>query len=192
MDIKIYTDGSALQTRLIGANSYDIYLNDEKIYNSTESRYFTTGNRMELLGVINSLEYISTTIYKDNNITVYTDSQYCLLGLTRMLADIPVTFSINKDLWKRLLNVVKLLPNLRCKWVKGHHIDKFNNSIDSTVTSFSEILRKEFRKMNYNDKVISDYQLFKQEETPEVVSKILKLYKLDKNKLESNVKIINS
>jgi ribonuclease HI len=191
MDIAIYTDGSALQTRLIGANAYDIYMGDEKIHSYSESRYFTTGNRMELLGVINSLEYISNTPFNSKNITVYTDSQYCLLGLTRMLADIPVTFSINKDLWKRLLDVVKLLPNLRCKWVKGHDNNIFNNNVDLAVTNESKKLHNEYKKTIYNSKMVCDYQLFIKEEKPDVVSKVLKLYKLDKNKLELNVRIIN-
>ena len=110
--IKIYTDGSCLENPGNGGWAAIINNNgDIKKINGSEKN--TTNNRMELMAPINALKSISS----DNEINVYTDSQYVKLGITEWIntwvknnwqtskkEDVK-----NKDLWLELYDLNKLL-----------------------------------------------------------------------------------
>ncbi|MEZ5740189.1 MAG: ribonuclease HI [Burkholderiaceae bacterium] len=83
----------------------------------------TTNNRMELLAVIRALEAID----KPLPLTIYTDSQYVMKGITEWLAGWrargwltaarkPVK---NVDLWQALSEQVDRF-DVRWQWVRGH------------------------------------------------------------------------
>jgi ribonuclease HI len=73
--IEIYTDGSCHTQRKVGAWAAIIFIDDEKIVlQDTVSE--TTHNRMELIAVIKSIEYILKEIPDNKQIKIYTDSQY--------------------------------------------------------------------------------------------------------------------
>jgi ribonuclease HI len=83
----------------------------------------TTNNRMELLAVIRALEAID----KPLPLTIYTDSQYVMKGITEWLAGWrargwltaarkPVK---NVDLWQALSEQVDRFE-VRWQWVRGH------------------------------------------------------------------------
>jgi ribonuclease HI len=80
--IKIYTDGSCHSQLLIGAWAAILFIADKKIIlKAVETG--TTHNRMELLGVINAVDYLAEKKLTDNLIQVYSDSQYVVNLLIR-------------------------------------------------------------------------------------------------------------
>lgn len=73
--IKIYTDGSCNPQQKVGAWAALIFIDDKKIVlQDTVSE--TTHNRMELIAVIKSIEYVLKEIPGNKQIKIYTDSQY--------------------------------------------------------------------------------------------------------------------
>ncbi|XBC43023.1 MAG: ribonuclease HI [Buchnera aphidicola (Kaburagia rhusicola ensigallis)] len=131
--IKIFSDGSCLGNPGPGGCSSIIKCkNHKKIISS--GFYFTTNNRMELMGVIIALEKIR----KPCNIEITVDSQYVKKGILlwiknwkrnnwKTTKNKPVK---NIDLWSRL-NTISNLHHMNWHWIKGHsgHIEneKCNN-----------------------------------------------------------------
>jgi ribonuclease HI len=73
--IEIYTDGSCNPKANIGGWAAILFLNDEKVELKGISEN-TTHNRMELLAVINAIEYVRENGMEKESVLVYTDSQY--------------------------------------------------------------------------------------------------------------------
>ena len=130
--IKIYTDGSCLDNPGNGGWAAIIDNNgDIKKINGSEKN--TTNNRMELMAPINALKSISS----DNEINVYTDSQYVKLGITEWINTwVKNNWQTskkenvkNKDLWIELYNLNKSL-NVKWNWVKAHAGDPLNEEVD--------------------------------------------------------------
>ena len=130
--MKIYTDGSCLENPGNGGWAAIIDNNgDIKKINGSEKN--TTNNRMELMAPINALKSISS----DNEINVYTDSQYVKLGITEWINTwVKNNWQTskkenvkNKDLWIELYNLNKSL-NVKWNWVKAHAGDPLNEEVD--------------------------------------------------------------
>ena len=118
--IKIYTDGSCLENPGNGGWAAIINNNgDIKKINGSEKN--TTNNRMELKAPINALKNINS----NEEINIYTDSQYVKLGITEWIN----TWVKNKDLWIELYNLNKSL-NVKWNWVKAHAGDPLNEEVD--------------------------------------------------------------
>lgn len=94
----------------------------------------TTNNRMEMTAVIEALN----TLNEACDISLYTDSQYVLRGMTEWLAGWkakgwktasrkPVK---NADLWQQLDSACAR-HEIRWHWVKGHNGDPGNERADS-------------------------------------------------------------
>ena len=94
----------------------------------------TTNNRMELMATISALKEISS----NEDIEIYTDSQYVKLGITEWInnwlknnwqtskkEDVK-----NKDLWLELYNLDKSF-NVKWNWVKAHAGNPLNEEVDS-------------------------------------------------------------
>ena len=130
--IKIYTDGSCLSNPGDGGWAAIISINGE-IKEISGSEKNTTNNRMELMAPINALKSISS----DNEINVYTDSQYVKLGITEWINNwVKNNWQTskkenvkNKDLWIELYNLNKSL-NVKWNWVKAHAGDPLNEEVD--------------------------------------------------------------
>lgn len=101
----------------------------------------TTNNRMEIMGVLKAIEYALE--YKAEEITVYSDSQYVVKGLTQwslawgrnnwMKKDGWEWVAVkNADLWKEL---VKHRDKVKLIWVRGHNGNEFNEVADQLVKS---------------------------------------------------------
>ena len=83
----------------------------------------TTNNRMELLAVISGLEAIS----KPSKVTVVTDSQYVVKGMTEWIGNwIAKNWRTsgkklvkNIELWQRLLEISKK-HKVSWEWIEGH------------------------------------------------------------------------
>ena len=130
--IKIYTDGSCLQNP--GNGGWAAIINsDGGVKKISGNEKNTTNNRMELMATISALKEISS----NEDIEIYTDSQYVKLGITEWInnwlknnwqtskkEDVK-----NKDLWLELYNLDKSL-NVKWNWVKAHAGNPLNEEVD--------------------------------------------------------------
>ena len=131
--IKIYTDGSCLKNP--GDGGWAAIINAEgEIKKISGSEKDTTNNRMELLAPINALKEMKP----NDQIEIYTDSQYVKLGITEWINTWVVNNwktskkedVKNKDLWVELYNLNKSL-NVKWNWIKAHAGDPINEEVDS-------------------------------------------------------------
>ncbi len=94
----------------------------------------TTNNRMELTAALEALRQLT----RPCKVTVTTDSQYLVKGMTEWLASWqrknwinskkePV---LNRDLWEALVDAVKL-HDVSWKWVRGHNGHAENERCDT-------------------------------------------------------------
>ena len=98
----------------------------------------TTNNRMEMLAVIKSLEFINSNF----KITIYTDSTYVKDGITSWIHNWKVNNwknsqkkdVKNKDLWQKLDTLSQNL-DINWQWVKGHSGNIENTIADELATS---------------------------------------------------------
>lgn len=140
--INIYTDGSYNQNKNLGACA-SILLIDQEIKTLSKIVADSTHNRMELLAVIEALNYILIKGIRFELINVYSDSQYVinlserkyLLKERNFLTKkgLPIR---NVDLVKSLIKVIDYYPIKLIK-VKAHQkkdeVINFNREIDKLV-----------------------------------------------------------
>lgn len=120
--VVVYTDGACSGNPGPGGwGSVMMYRGHRKEISGGEKE--TTNNRMEMMAVIATLEYLS----RPCNIILHTDSTYVMKGMTEWLAQWksrgwktaakkPVK---NVDLWKRMDEAITR-HDVQWKWVKGH------------------------------------------------------------------------
>lgn len=105
----------------------------------------TTNNRMELTAVIRGLDCVPDGA----SVTVTTDSEYCVKGLTewmdgwkrrgwRKSDKSPV---MNRELWE-LLDAHRSRVTIRAKWIRGHNQHPENERCDRlAVAAIDEVRR---------------------------------------------------
>tara|TARA_B100000900_G_scaffold33477_1_gene25212 strand:+ start:25 stop:450 length:426 start_codon:yes stop_codon:yes gene_type:complete len=130
--IEIHTDGSCLENPGNGGWAAIINTNGniKKISGSEKN---TTNNRMELMATINALKNIRS----DEEIIIYTDSQYVKLGITEWINSwVKNNWKTskkeevkNKDLWTELYNLNKTL-DIKWIWIKAHAGNPLNEEVD--------------------------------------------------------------
>lgn len=126
--IQIFTDGSCLGNP--GPGGYSAILR----YKSKEKHisagyYFTTNNRMELMGAIIGLESLNERCI----VNITTDSKYVLSGITQWCKSWEKngwkTKKLNKvkniDLWNRLYKIFNQ-HQVSWNWIKGHSKHNIN------------------------------------------------------------------
>ena len=139
--IKIYTDGSCLNNP--GNGGWAAIINDNEIIKKISgSVKDTTNNKMELMGPIMALQEID----KNNEIEIYTDSQYVRLGITEWIhkwiknnwqtsKKEPVK---NKELWMQLYELTKSYK-IKWIWVKAHAGNALNEEVDLLAKKAAEL-----------------------------------------------------
>lgn len=141
MNIKIYTDGGCTGNPGPGGWGSVILVEDREIKLSGGLSN-TTNNQMELTAVIKALEYIGKEFSFNDELSIYTDSQYVKNGITswiinwekngwRTASKKPVK---NKELWIALRTLTNM-AKIQWFWVKGHSGDKYNEMCDKLVES---------------------------------------------------------
>ncbi len=134
--ITVYTDGSALNNPGPGGYGAIIQLNGET-HEYSQGYKHTTNNRMEMMAVITALENLKD--HAGDAITIHSDSQYTLNGITKGWAKNwrkkgwkkgDGKPALNPDLWGIMLDLVGQFPKLGFKWVKGHAGDPLNERAD--------------------------------------------------------------
>ena len=138
--IKIYTDGSCLNNPGVGGWAAIININGEikKISGSVKD---TTNNKMELMAPIKALQEIKG----NEQIEIYTDSQYVRLGITDWVHkwiknnwQTSKKESVkNKELWVQLYELNNLC-DVKWIWVKAHAGNVLNEEVDSLAKQAAE------------------------------------------------------
>ena len=138
--IKIYTDGSCLNNP--GNGGWAAIINtDGEIKKISGSVKDTTNNKMELMATIKALQEIK----KNEQIEIYTDSQYVRLGITYWVhkwiknnwqtsKKEPVK---NKNLWVQLYELNNLY-DIKWIWVKAHAGNLLNEEVDLLAKQAAE------------------------------------------------------
>lgn len=139
--IKIYTDGSCLNNP--GNGGWAAIINqDNKVKKISGSVKDTTNNKMELMAPIMALQEID----KNQQIEIYTDSQYVRLGITDWIhkwiknnwqtsKKEPVK---NKELWIQLYKLTKSYE-IKWIWVKAHAGNTLNEEVDLLAKKAAEL-----------------------------------------------------
>ena len=139
--IKIYTDGSCLNNP--GNGGWAAIINqDNKVKKISGSVKDTTNNKMELMAPIMALQKID----KNQQIEIYTDSQYVRLGITDWIhkwtknnwqtsKKEPVK---NKELWIQLYELTKSYE-IKWIWVKAHAGNTLNEEVDLLAKNAAEL-----------------------------------------------------
>jgi|TARA_B110000285_G_scaffold50735_1_gene57669 ribonuclease HI len=139
--IKIYTDGSCLNNP--GNGGWAAIINqDNKVKKISGSVKDTTNNKMELMAPIMALQKID----KNQQIEIYTDSQYVRLGITDWIhkwiknnwqtsKKEPVK---NKELWIQLYELTKSYE-IKWIWVKAHAGNTLNEEVDLLAKKAAEL-----------------------------------------------------
>lgn len=108
----------------------------------------TTNQRMELLAAIKALE----ECFDGNPITIYSDSQYLVLGATDWIWswarngwNTQKGFSVkNQDLWMQIFDACA--GPIFFKWVRGHSGDEMNEKADALAQSATGLPSAEIKK----------------------------------------------
>jgi ribonuclease HI len=138
--IKIYTDGSCLNNPGNGGWAAIINTNGDvkKISGSVKD---TTNNKMELTAPIKALQEING----NEQIEIYTDSQYVRLGITDWVHkwiknnwQTSKKESVkNKELWVQLYELNNLC-DVKWIWVKAHAGNVLNEEVDLLAKQAAE------------------------------------------------------
>ncbi len=138
LKINIYTDGSCINNPGPGGCASILkFLNKEIILNA--GYYYTTNNRMELMAVILSFNFIFYYINIEYFINIFTDSSYLYNGINNWIffwkknnwKNNNNKFIKNIDLWIILYKKISLLKN-KIKWflIKSHNGNFYNEKCD--------------------------------------------------------------
>ena len=145
----IYTDGACSGNPGPGGWGTVIYFADGTRYELGGRDAQTTNNRMEMLAAIEGLKYLLDS-QQTAAVSLYTDSQYVLKGITEWIAGWkkrgwknaakkPV---LNRDLWEEM-DALQISVNQRLErpltwvYVRGHTGDEGNERCDTIARAFS-------------------------------------------------------
>lgn len=142
-EVVIFTDGSARGNPGSGGFGAIVIFGD-KVAELGGREVHTTNNRMELMGAISALEYLSKK--EANNIMLYADSTYIVLGVTEWAArwqkngwkTAAKKRVENQDLWERLLSAAHG-KEIQWKRIDGHKGVAGNERCDEIATAFADL-----------------------------------------------------
>lgn len=144
-EITIFTDGSSMGNP--GPGGWAAIVADKADKTVTElggHNPKTTNNRMEMIAAIEAINFLSKKDLSEAEITVFTDSQYLINGITKWVFGWEergwVTANkktvLNKDLWQLLSAKVRDLE-IEWKYVEGHSGIAGNERVDMIATEFA-------------------------------------------------------
>lgn len=136
--VMIFSDGACEGNPGKGGYGSIIKFPDGSIKQFCEGFFHTTNNRMELMGVIIPLRFLSNNTDEKLDIIITTDSQYVANAFNKnwlknwkkkgwRKADGEKV--LNQDLWKEIDDLCKK-HNVSFKWVRGHNSHPENEECD--------------------------------------------------------------
>lgn len=148
MKMRIYTDGACSGNPGPGGWAAVILLDEDKQEISGYEDN-TTNNRMELVAVVESLR-LALSI-SSQKIDIYSDSAYVVNAVRHQWVKkwarngwktVNKSDVKNKDLWIKLLALLKLSPDINLVKVAGHSGNKYNDIVDNLAKREIEVRRK--------------------------------------------------
>lgn len=132
--LNIHTDGSCIRNPGPGGWAFVVEEPHYTTRSGPSPEGTTTNNRMELLAVINAMEFAVSECDDDRNINIYTDSQYVRNGVTKWMnawerngwVKRDLKSVKNADLWKRIHGMMQ--PNIQVLWERGHDPNNVHNA----------------------------------------------------------------
>lgn len=143
--IIVYSDGACSGNPGTGGWGSILIFGDKVIELGGGDRQ-TTNNKMELMGVISSLQYLlQMSLPKSTPVCVYTDSVYVIRGITQWVygwsrrgwKTAEGQAVANQDHWQELMSLVKNFK-LEFKYVAGHKGIAGNERCDEIAVAFSK------------------------------------------------------
>lgn len=141
--LDIFTDGGFSRKQgNVGSWAFVIIHNDKIIHQDSGTVQNTTSQQMEMNAIRKALKYVAEQTFPNFHnvtITLTSDSQYCVKGLTEWWPDWkrrgwrtsggePVK---NLNIWKALLPLAhETFKSVEFKWVRGHNGNYYNEIAD--------------------------------------------------------------
>ena len=123
-DAVVYTDGSCSFKNGTGGWAF-ILMTEEETFEASGAEADTTLGRMELMGPLMALEYL-TEIEANGYVLIVSDSQYVVEGFN----DKRRARNKHKDLWNRMEELAEPFYYVLFEHVKGHSGDFWNERAD--------------------------------------------------------------
>jgi ribonuclease HI len=156
--VDVWTDGACLGNPGPGAYAAVISHKGKKREKVGGFR-LTTNNRMEIMGVIDALEFIP----EDCKLTIYSDSTYLVNAMSKGWVSLWKAKNWlkkkgekvpNSDLWEILLKLTKK-RDVQFVWVKGHNDQPENERCNELAEAFARTTALPDDK-GYNDRLPSE------------------------------------
>ena len=152
---KIYTDGACEPNPGVGGYCSVIFGADDikPMLVIRGGHKDTTNNRMEIMGVLCALRYLTET----SNITFFSDSQYVCNSLNTWLYKWKAKNKVmkNMDLWNEIWEL-RNKHKFKAIWIKGHNGNFYNEFTDmqslEAIDKTNSIKRMFFEEIKYFDK----------------------------------------
>lgn len=144
-EITIFSDGSSLGNPGPGGWGAIVHIHKGNLIAELGGHDpKTTNNRMEMTAAIEALMFVNSKKLEEPSITIRTDSQYLINGITKWVygwqangwmtkTKVPV---LNKDLWQKLVDVTGG-KEIEWHYVEGHAGIAGNERVDEIATSFA-------------------------------------------------------
>lgn len=158
-EINIFTDGSSLGNPGPGGWAAVVWDKGQKsVIELGGHDKKTTNNRMEMTAAIEALSHILQKELDEPTITINTDSQYLINGITKWVYGWEANNwrtqnkaqVLNKDLWQSLLQKVKDL-DIEWRYVEGHAGIAGNERVDTIATEFAAGKNPKLFDGNFSD-----------------------------------------
>lgn len=160
----IHTDGACSGNPGPGGWGTRIEFTDGQVHEMGGRHTATTNNRMEMQAAIEALEFLKDGGIDDTTVSLHTDSQYLIKGITQWIkgwkrkgwknsAGKPV---LNKDLWQDLDQLTQDLAasklNIKWNYVRGHAGDPGNERCDEIARAYSHAQPINLSQYRHKDK----------------------------------------
>lgn len=124
--IEIYTDGACQPNPGKSGIGFLIISNNKIVKKFSHYLGCGTNNIAELTAIQYALQFILSHSKENEEIKLYSDSEYAIGCLTK-------NWNIKKniELINEIKNIIKKFKNISFIWVKAHDKNEYNNMVDS-------------------------------------------------------------
>ncbi|TMT02063.1 hypothetical protein FD687_02850 [Apilactobacillus kunkeei] len=182
--IRLYSDGgSRNHGNKLGQHVKDddkaawayLIIHDGKKHYASNGEFGATNNKMEVLGLVNALQYILDNGWQNEPIDAILDSKYVLDSITkgwlnswrrRGWKKSDGSTIKNKNEFMQLSALLSQFKHLNFKWTKGHADNEGNNFVDKLLNDTMDDM-----KLNHLNKTSVHSTIKKRTEEPKIVEK---------------------